>query len=378
MQIKYPILFILVMALFFSCSFKRELPESFIADIENTAKKFVPDKRTKVFQINYEYGEEHNKWIIEGETTEEELLRAIDSIANKYFDQDEVSLNMQLLPQSALKDTIYGLVKVSVGNLKKHPKHSAELVDQALMGTTLKLLKRLSYWYMVQTPTDYLGWITVGTVEELTENELEEWLQAEKSTLNVNFAQVFSAASTNSPVVCDAVLGCTFKKRERQGDWQEVELPDGRVGFIKQELIGEPVEIDNSKYPSREAVIALAKNMMGIPYIWGGNSTKGFDCSGFTSTIFRSLGYLLPRDANMQVELGLHVVPKDDYSNVLPGDMIFFGPENLITHVGICLGGSYFIHCSDDVHINSLDEQDELYNQYRKRTYSKIKRIIID
>ena len=118
--------------------------------------------------------------------------------------------------------------------------------------------------------------------------------------------------------------------------------------------------------------------MMGIPYLWGGHSTKAMDCSGFTGTVFRTAGIQLPRDANMQVKLGEVVIPDDDYSNVLPGDLIFFGPPKRITHVGICLGGSHFIHESGDVHINSLDKDDELFNAHRKNTLRQIKRIIKD
>ena len=116
--------------------------------------------------------------------------------------------------------------------------------------------------------------------------------------------------------------------------------------------------------------------MMGIPYLWGGHSTKAMDCSGFTGTVFKTHGYQLPRDANMQVKLGEEIIPDENYSNVLPGDLIFFGPPNRITHVGICLGGPLFIHESGDVHINSLDENDELYNEYRKKTLRSIKRIL--
>ena len=115
---------------------------------------------------------------------------------------------------------------------------------------------------------------------------------------------------------------------------------------------------------------------MGIPYIWGGHSTKGLDCSGFTSTVFKSEGYQLPRDANMQVLLGDEITPNPDFSNILAGDLIFFGPADRITHVGIWMGGSYFIHASDDVHMNSLDENDDLFNAYRKRTLRHVKRII--
>jgi cell wall-associated NlpC family hydrolase len=364
------------MILVFSCSLKEELPEAFLEDIANADSQFAPDKRTKVFQIDYHYDQEENRWMITGETSEPQLLDTITGLVDTYFNQDEVVLDLQLLPHSALKDTIYGLVNVSVGNLRKHPKHSAELVDQALMGTVLKILKKKSYWYLVQTSTEYLGWITRGTVTEMTESELHQWQNQDQVMLKVNFAQIFSQASTNSQVICDAVLGCVFKVNSRHGVWQEVSLPDGRSGFIAANLVTEPVTIDNSKYPAREDVITLAKTMLGVPYLWGGNSTKAFDCSGFTCTIYSFLGYQLPRDANMQVEIGQDITPDSDYSNLLPGDLIFFGPENRITHVGICLGDSYFIHSSNDVHINSLGEQDDLYDPYRKRTFKRIKRII--
>jgi hypothetical protein len=250
------------------------------------------------------------------------------------------------------------------------------MVDQVLMGTELKLLKKISYWYLVQTPYNYLGWITRGTITRKSSEELEQWKNAEKYTLSINFGHVFNKPSVKSQVICDLVLGSIFIKRAQKSQWTEIELPDGRTGYLKTANINRYKSIDNEILPDRKDIVNRAKKMMGIPYLWGGNSTKGMDCSGFTSTVFKSEGYQLPRDANMQVKLGEEVIPQDDYSNILPGDLIFFGPPDRITHVGISLGGSYFIHSSADVHINSLDENDDLFNAYRKRTYRRIKRII--
>ena len=242
----------------------------------------------------------------------------------------------------------------------------------------LKLLKTESYWFLVQTPYEYLGWITSGTISRKTTGEISEWRNSQKYTLNVNYTQVFTKPSVSSQVISDLVLGSVFIQKSRRGGWAEIELPDGRVGFIDSRLVKPYRFPGNTINANRKVIIDRAKSMMGIPYLWGGNSTKGMDCSGFTSTVFKTADYQLPRDANMQVKIGDEIIANEDYSNILPGDLIFFGSSDRITHVGICLGGSYYIHESGDVHINSLDEQDELYNAYRKRTFRHIKRIIKD
>ena len=360
------------------CTLKKELPQDYITELNAIQSKWAPDKRTKVFNIEHNYDAEHGIWNITGETTEKQAQQAFEKLVLGYFGKDKINLNFQLLPHPSLGDSIYGLVNVSVANLKKEPGHRTELVDQALMGTVLKLLKLEHGWYLVQTPSDYLGWITSGTVSEITPTQLLQWQKQEKVILDVNFTQVFASPSENSQIICDAVLGCVFKKTEVTKNWQGVETPDGRLGFVARKMVKTYQPVDNNKLPNRKDVIDLAKKMMGIPYLWGGNSTKGLDCSGYTSTVFHTLGYQLPRDANMQVELGREIIPKEDFSNVLPGDLIFFGPEGRITHVGICLGGSYYIHASNDVHINSLDEQDKLFNAERKKAFKIIKRLIKD
>ena len=250
------------------------------------------------------------------------------------------------------------------------------MVDQVLMGMEVHLLKQKSYWYLVQTPSNSIGWITRGSISRKSDSDMKIWQDSDKYCLDINYDQVFQEASSESQVVTDLVLGSVFIRKSNKGQWMAIELPDGRQGHVLRKNARPHLVTDNSVLPKRENIIKTALTMMGIPYLWGGHSTKAMDCSGFTGTVFRKEGYQLPRDANMQVELGVEIVPNDDYSNVLPGDLIFFGPPNRITPVGICLGGPRFIHESGDFHINSLDEKDELFNAYRKRTLRYIKRII--
>ena len=294
----------------------------------------------------------------------------------KTFSEEHFNLDFQLLPPEEFGDTTHALVNVSVGNLKRSPNHRAELVDQVLMGMELKLIKAKSYWYLVQTPTNYLGWITRNSITRLKDENLKIWQDSERYTLMINFDQIFSNPSEHSQIVSDLVLGSVFIKKSNRGQWMEIELPDGRTGFVKSRHIKPYQATDNTTFPDRKKIIERAKAMMGIPYIWGGNSSKAFDCSGFTSAVFQTEGYQLPRDASMQVRLGEEIIPDSNYSNVLPGDLIFFGSPNRIDHVGICLGGSYFIQASGDVHISSLDEGDELFSSYRKNHFRHIKRII--
>ena len=116
--------------------------------------------------------------------------------------------------------------------------------------------------------------------------------------------------------------------------------------------------------------------MLGVPYLWGGKSSKASDCSGFTQTVFRANGIQLPRDARQQAMLGETIDAAEDFSNVKPADLLFFGSGKRITHVGISLGGYDFIHQDSDVHIDSFNPQAENFNAFRKRTLKIIKRIL--
>jgi cell wall-associated NlpC family hydrolase len=368
------LIFLSLVLIVFGCSIQKEPPESFKSELEEIKSTWAPDKRTTVFDLEYAY--EQGEWSIQGETTVAEAQKAVTALVQKTFSEDDVNLDFQLLPPEGFGDTTHALVNVSVGNLRRNPKHSAELVDQVLIGMELKLIKAKSYWYLVQTPMDYLGWITRGTITRLSNDDLKKWQALEKYTLMVNYEQIFNEPSEKSQVVSDLVLGSVFTQKSNRGPWMEIELPDGRTGFVKSRNVKPYQATDNTTSPDWEKIIERAKTMMGIPYMWGGHSIKALDCSGFTATVFRTEGYQLPRDASMQVLLGEEVMPDSNYTNILPGDLIFFGPPNRITHVGICLGGSYFIHASGDVHINSLDEKDELYNSYRKKSFRHIKRII--
>jgi len=132
---------------------------------------------------------------------------------------------------------------------------------------------------------------------------------------------------------------------------------------------------------SDSSIMEAALEMTGIPYLWGGTSTKGFDCSGFTKTVYLLHGLILPRDASQQVLAGTLADSTKDFSQLKIGDLLFFGRKNAngsekVIHVGLWLGDNNFIHSSGDVHISSLDSLDENFDRYNFDRYLRAKRII--
>lgn len=117
-------------------------------------------------------------------------------------------------------------------------------------------------------------------------------------------------------------------------------------------------------------IIRTAHTLMGVPYLWAGTSSKGVDCSGFVRTVLFMHDIIIPRDASQQACVGETIDISPDFSNLQPGDLIFFGrkatPERKerVVHVGMYIGNKRFIHSQGDVHISSFDPADELFDEF--------------
>jgi cell wall-associated NlpC family hydrolase len=340
--------------------------------LEAIQQKHVPDRRISVFDM---VSSDDNPGLITVETDNADAAMAVVELLQQ-TPAWENHVKLVTLPNALLGERTRALVTVSVAHLRRTPRHQAELIDQAIMGTPLTILRQQGAWYYIQTPWQYLGWVTAGSIIRLTEAEIEERWQANSLRyVNEVDISVREDAQPQSTVISDVTLGATVKLINSSGRFSKVELPDGRQGFLPSRILGTLPDIDNLTIPAGSDIVSTAQRFQGLPYIWGGNSGKGFDCSGFTQTVFRHNGFLLPRDANMQVELGEEVSFEDGFTQVQPGDLLYFGGNGRITHVGISLGGARFIHASSYVMMNSLDEADSDYDDYRRRTLVVIKRL---
>jgi len=295
------------------------------------------------------------------------------------------------LPDPALGPETVALVVVAVANLGDAPSRAQgdHLVTQARLGDGLEVLREQEGWYLVRMTDDgYLGWVDAAGVVRLTPAELEAYFAGEHVLVMAKLADVFEAEG--GQVRLRAVMGSTLKAGQGPGPagsgdgsgldpaYLAVTLPDGRPGLVRDteaRLLPSALAVWAQTRPPAE-IIALAEQFLGLPYLWGGTTSQGFDCSGFTQFVFGLNGYRLPRDADMQYGVG---TPIADRSALLPGDLVFWSTAGVgPSHVGIYVGGLRYIHSrgSAGVAINSFDPGAPDYDEGLDRTYIGARRLV--
>ncbi len=340
--------------------------------------KYAPDKRVAVFNVKAE--QKGGSLVLTGETDKVEGLGLfVDSLkkAGITFENE-----IETLPASELGDKVYAIANNSVVNMRSNPKHSAELATQALLGMPLNVLKKNGGWYLVQSPDDYISWIDQGGIKLVNKEELDSWKKADKIIYLANYGFSYETAKKTGPKVGDLVMGNVLQLLETQKTFYKVKYPDGRIGYVHRSE-AQPFERWRASLKvTQESLVATGKELMGVPYLWGGTSTKGVDCSGFTKTIYLMNGEIIPRDASQQINAGERVDITKNFENLQPGDLLFFGvpatedkPQRVV-HVGMWIGNNEYIHSSSRVQINSMDPNAENFSEYNFNRYLESRRYL--
>lgn len=248
------------------------------------------------------------------------------------------------------------VVAVAVANMYSGSNENTDVVSQAVMGSNVAILKKKGKWLQVQTADQYKGWVRR---DELRTNRGHEYASSgQVAQVSSMFANVYreTDVTTHAPIVT-----LPFEARLEIAEdgnnprWLQVRLPDGRSGWIQRGDVA--LEAKLLTIPES---IELAKRFLGIPYLWGGRSSFGYDCSGFTQMLVRSRGINMPRDADLQAAWD-GVMPIDR-KDLQAGDLLFFGEsEKKITHTGMYIGNGEFIHDTTHTHpvvqISRLDDE---------------------
>lgn len=341
--------------------------------IREHQKEYAPDGRLDVWSLSFSI--ENNTCILTGEATSQTGVRSLIASLSEQFPGYEIRDSVTVLPDPALGERTAGIIRTGLAHVRRKPSHQAELITQAVLGSTVQLLKEDEGFFYCRLEDDYLGWMAKSSVHSGPDTVVHNWLSAPLLVYKEKYGTIYQDPDRSSYPVSDIVLSSRVQRISHQRPWVKIQLPDGRTGFVLRDALME-LEQFRALTPEPERLIHMAKQMLGIPYLWGGTSTKGFDCSGFTQTLFKMNGVDLPRDANMQAATGTVVDTANSFVSLRAGDLLFFGPSaDRITHVGVYIGNGRFIHESGMVKINSLFPEMQDYNAYRARTLRTVKRI---
>jgi len=372
-QIAFIVLFIMCVA----CSDNSELLQRVEQVTDGIKTKMAPDSRESIFQIKF-YFEKNNKLVIRGETSLPEakiaLLTAVEELGVQYID------SLKLLPEEKLRERNWALINLSVVNLRANPRHSAELVSQAIMGTPVKILKKENSWYLVQTPDKYIAWVDAAALNIRNEKEMQEWREAERVIFKPSFELASSA--NGKEVVTDIVAGSILEIDTIVGKSFLLHLPDGRSIGLDKTKCEKFNEWKARCIKDASVLTSTAKQFMGRPYLWGGTSSKGVDCSGFVKSVYFINGIILARDASLQFLHGQSILPSQGFLDLREGDLVFFGRKatedasQKVTHVGMYMKDGEFIHSAGRVKINSFDPKAYNFSNYRTVSWLGGRRIL--
>lgn len=253
-----------------------------------------------------------------------------------------------------------GICEYAYLPLRAGMSHRSEMVSQVIFGEIFEIISRHSEWTKIRLLHDnYVGWIETITISPI------EATAPVSSYVNQRY------------VVCDTPTMMIKNEKNQifipkgsllpQGAQNSHSFSIGKNSYYILSDISERPETD-----IRKQIIADAENLIETPYIWGGRSQWGIDCSGFAQLVFRMSGILLPRDASEQAKIGTTL---NFIAEVQPGDLAFFdNDEGHIIHVGIIYSPNEIIHASKKVRIDKIDHHG-IYNEELKK-YTHRMRVI--
>ena len=254
----------------------------------------------------------------------------------------------------------YGICNLSAIALRKEGRHGSEMVSQLLYNETYRVMDRTKEWVLVRTghglsplQEDHLS--ALRQAQDSEAYPYDGWIQAKQfCEINEEVYNNLKGKKTyliNKPIV-------------------EYKSKFLTMGTPLYEPYLDAIEMPTEFHP--EMMVSYAKMLLDAPYLWGGRTAMGMDCSGLVQVCARMCGLLLPRDSSQQVKEGELVYFLQE---TRPGDLAFFGEEDgHITHVGIVMDNEQIIHCSGQVRIDYLD-QTGIFNKERNEHTHRLQAI---
>jgi hypothetical protein len=252
-----------------------------------------------------------------------------------------------------------GICSLSLLPLRSEPSSKSEMVSQLLFGEIYNILEESEEWFFVENQSDkYRGWINHLQFEPLLELPLSSKLLGNFPFVinNFPFVKALNLEKNENVLLPTAAIVYDF--------YFEVQQFHFKLNGMRY-LVQTETKIEN--FSTMSDVLKLAMEFLNVPYLWGGKSAFGIDCSGFTQILYKTMGIQLPRDAWQQAAIGKS---KTFLEEILAGDLLFFGDEaEKITHVGMAIGDNKIIHAAGKVRIDALDSYGIFNVEKKKHTH---------
>jgi gamma-D-glutamyl-L-lysine dipeptidyl-peptidase len=331
------------------------------------------DARSSLLDVRIE--KRGSRLVIVGITTEpaaiEDIVAKLTVLKSKRYIRDEVVR----LPDDSIGDERHAVIRAALAPVYGDPALPAPQITQAVLGTRVEPLTRAGLWTRIRLEDGYIGWVHTGYLKFGPSDWAHAWERGAYGEPVVSLGAelldeeggVFARLPWGARIVR---LSANF-----------YELPDGRRGTIGS---GEVVDVDRLAdwFPARgDSVTRTARRWMGVPYLWGGVTPAGADCSGLVQAVFWLHGVALPRDSDQQSRHGQKLDVAEGFSNLMPGDLLFFSESGTrVSHVAVSLGGAQIIHSAltnGGVAVNDLNGDDDLEVRIRA-LFTNAQRVLPD
>jgi hypothetical protein len=326
-----------------------------------------PDKRLTIFDLHVATPPDANAgtFLTGRVLTDQQRLAAIKALPSP-ADASAVQILMD-------EHTPWALVTRGVNDLRRGPDIFTERISQSLFGEIVRILEERDGWAYVRVEHDgYLGWIQKGALYRCAQAEAEGYRRDCNGMVCTDQAILYSVGSSGGDIKGRLPFCVAVRVVDRKNDIVLLELPGGDCCWTSASAI---MPMSQRPKPDAEGIAQAIKyflQLRGVPYLWGGRTPSGYDCSGLAQTFMRFLGIDIPRDADQQYYAGSLIE-----GDIRPGDLLYFGdalepipnlgipePGFKITHVAISLGENEYIHSNGaawSISINSFDPQSPLY-----------------
>ena len=317
---------------------RREAADHVAALVEEVRAEYAPDPRTAVFEVNVEV--RGDVVALVGVTSEQAAAVALSGRLAQLTGWGGVRDEVQRLPEADPDEMVHGVITSAVAPMLAEARVASTQVSQAVLGSRGAVLRASGRWLQCRTPDGYIGWIHAGYLTLMDESAARTWETGVQGEPCISLgAEVLDADG-------DVMMRLPWGARVVRHGAGVVTLPDGRSGTAAGELVAaarRPVD-----FPADGAAAAeTARRWLGAPYLWGGVTMGGVDCSGFVQAIWKLHGRMIPRDSDQQSRHGELVDPGPEFENLQPGDLCFFAEEpGRVTHVVMSTGGPDIIHAS--------------------------------